>query len=140
MWGIIPAAGRGSRIQPLAFSKELLPVGSRILNDTQVDPENLDRHFSHRDLIGCLRLGAERFGDFDPGRESALLPAGSSLHQTGTVRMGTVDDGTSVSDYDEEEKKHKYSIDSSVLHLDHQGKRIYLIDTPGKPDFMGAIQ
>ena len=35
MWGIIPAAGRGSRIQPLAFSKELLPVGSRILNDTQ---------------------------------------------------------------------------------------------------------
>lgn len=35
MWGIIPAAGRGSRIQPLAFSKELLPVGSRVLNDTQ---------------------------------------------------------------------------------------------------------
>jgi len=30
MWGIVPAAGRGSRIQPLAFSKELLPVGSRI--------------------------------------------------------------------------------------------------------------
>jgi len=30
MWGVIPAAGVGSRIQPLAFSKELLPVGSRI--------------------------------------------------------------------------------------------------------------
>jgi len=29
MWGVIPAAGHGSRIQPLAFSKELLPVGSR---------------------------------------------------------------------------------------------------------------
>lgn len=29
MWGIVPAAGRGSRIQPLAFSKELLPVGSQ---------------------------------------------------------------------------------------------------------------
>jgi dTDP-glucose pyrophosphorylase len=29
MWGVIPAAGLGSRIQPLAFSKELLPVGSR---------------------------------------------------------------------------------------------------------------
>src|SRR3954471_20848637 len=29
MWGIIPAAGQGSRMQPLAFSKELLPVGSR---------------------------------------------------------------------------------------------------------------
>ena len=35
MWGIIPAAGRGSRIQPLAFSKELLPVGSRVLNDVE---------------------------------------------------------------------------------------------------------
>lgn len=30
MWGIIPAAGQGTRIQPLAFSKELLPVGSRV--------------------------------------------------------------------------------------------------------------
>ena len=30
MWGIIPAAGAGTRIQPLAFSKELLPVGSRL--------------------------------------------------------------------------------------------------------------
>jgi glucose-1-phosphate thymidylyltransferase len=30
MWGIIPAAGQGSRIQPLAFSKELLPVGTRL--------------------------------------------------------------------------------------------------------------
>ena len=29
MWGIIPAAGMGCRIQPLAFSKELLPVGSK---------------------------------------------------------------------------------------------------------------
>src|SRR3954465_7733545 len=38
------------------------PVQFRILNDTQVDPENPDRPFSHRDLIGCLRLGAERFG------------------------------------------------------------------------------
>ena len=35
MWGIIPAAGIGSRIQPLAFSKELLPVGSRIEGDTE---------------------------------------------------------------------------------------------------------
>jgi glucose-1-phosphate thymidylyltransferase len=35
MWGIVPAAGRGSRIQPLAFSKELLPVGSRLDGDTE---------------------------------------------------------------------------------------------------------
>ena len=35
MWGIIPAAGAGSRIQPLAFSKELLPVGSRLDGATE---------------------------------------------------------------------------------------------------------
>jgi glucose-1-phosphate thymidylyltransferase len=35
MWGIIPAAGTGSRIQPLAFSKELLPVGSRFDGATE---------------------------------------------------------------------------------------------------------
>jgi glucose-1-phosphate thymidylyltransferase len=35
VWGIIPAAGAGSRIQPLAFSKELLPVGSRVDNGVE---------------------------------------------------------------------------------------------------------
>jgi glucose-1-phosphate thymidylyltransferase len=34
-WGIVPAAGTGSRIQPLAFSKELLPVGSRTDGGTE---------------------------------------------------------------------------------------------------------
>src|SRR5215212_9976569 len=35
MWAIVPAAGIGSRIQPLAFSKELLPVGSRFDGDAE---------------------------------------------------------------------------------------------------------
>ena len=52
-------------------------------------------------------------------------------------RRGSVEDGTSVSDFDDEEKRQKYSIDSSLMHLDYQGKRIYLIDTPGKPEFVG---
>ena len=34
-WGIIPAAGCGTRIQPLAFSKELLPVGSSITSGVE---------------------------------------------------------------------------------------------------------
>ncbi len=52
-------------------------------------------------------------------------------------RRGCVDEGTSVSDFDDEEKRHKYSIDSSVMHLEHHGKRVYLLDAPGKPDFVG---
>jgi dTDP-glucose pyrophosphorylase len=35
MWGIIPAAGQGSRLQPLAFSKELLPVGAKAEGDRE---------------------------------------------------------------------------------------------------------
>ncbi len=38
------------------------PVEFRIANDTQVDPEQPDRRFSQRQLVKCLRLGAERFG------------------------------------------------------------------------------
>jgi xanthine dehydrogenase YagR molybdenum-binding subunit len=38
------------------------PVEFRVLNDTQVDPEKPGRPFSQRQLVKCLRLGAERFG------------------------------------------------------------------------------
>ncbi|ACA14865.1 aldehyde oxidase and xanthine dehydrogenase molybdopterin binding [Methylobacterium sp. 4-46] len=38
------------------------PVEFRLRNDTQVDPNQPGRAFSHRDFVGCLRLGAERFG------------------------------------------------------------------------------
>jgi len=38
------------------------PVEFRIVNDTQVDPEKPERKFSHRNLIGCLRQGADTFG------------------------------------------------------------------------------
>jgi choline dehydrogenase-like flavoprotein len=43
---------------------------------------------------------AARLGSFDPEQPSTLLPAGSSLHYTGTARLGARDDGTSVCDPD----------------------------------------
>ncbi|MFO0878739.1 MAG: elongation factor G [Gemmataceae bacterium] len=52
-------------------------------------------------------------------------------------RKGNVDDGTSVSDYDEEEKTHRFSIDTSVLNLEHHNKHVNLLDTPGAPEFIG---
>src|SRR5258708_38915074 len=53
-------------------------------------------------------------------------------------RKGQVDDGSSVSDYDDEEKKNKYSIDTSVLHFEEQAKKVNMLDAPGKPEFVGA--
>src|SRR5437667_4449690 len=61
------------------------------------------------------------------------------LFKAGAVdRRGSVDEGTSVSDYDDEEKKRHFSIDTSILHLEYKGKQLHLLDTPGYPDFMGA--
>jgi xanthine dehydrogenase YagR molybdenum-binding subunit len=49
-------------IDEMAEKLGIDPIEFRIINDTQVDPENPERPFSHRNLIGCLKLGAERFG------------------------------------------------------------------------------
>jgi glucose-1-phosphate thymidylyltransferase len=55
MWGIVPAAGVGSRIQPLAFSKELLPVGSR--GDGEAErPRAVSEYLVDRLILG----GADR--------------------------------------------------------------------------------
>ena len=51
MWGIIPAAGKGSRIQPLAFSKELLPVGSR-LDGERERPLAVSEYLVERMILG----------------------------------------------------------------------------------------
>jgi len=49
-------------IDEMAEKLDLDPIAFRIANDTQVDPENPERPFSFRDLTGCLKLGAKRFG------------------------------------------------------------------------------
>ncbi len=60
------------------------------------------------------------------------------LVKTGAVNaQPSVDDGTSICDFDPEEKHHKYSIESSVVHFSHAGKHFHFIDTPGYPDFIG---
>jgi elongation factor G len=63
----------------------------------------------------------------------------SLLFKAGAVpRRGSVDDGTSVSDFDDEEHKRHFSIDASVLTADYQGKFFEILDAPGYPDFIGA--
>lgn len=52
MWGIIPAAGNGTRIQPLAFSKELLPVGSFCDADGTERPRAVSEYLVERMVTG----------------------------------------------------------------------------------------
>jgi dTDP-glucose pyrophosphorylase len=51
MWGIVPAAGAGSRIQPLAFSKELLPIGSQVENGSE-RPRAVSEYLVERLICG----------------------------------------------------------------------------------------
>ena len=51
MWGVIPAAGNGTRIQPLAFSKELLPVGGR-LGESSERPKAVSEYLVDRMMLG----------------------------------------------------------------------------------------
>ena len=53
-------------------------------------------------------------------------------------RLGKVDDGTSAADTDPDEQRHHFSIDTHVLHAEHAGKHLHILDAPGSPDFIGA--
>ncbi len=79
MWGIVPAAGRGSRMQPLAFSKELLPVGTR----TEVHPSGTverPRAVSEYLLERMIRAGATRLCFvISPGKSDILEYYGASF-------------------------------------------------------------
>lgn len=75
MWGIIPAAGAGSRIQPLAFSKELLPVGSRV-EDGVERPRAVSEYLVER----MIRGGATKLCFvIAPGKTDILEYYGSRL-------------------------------------------------------------
>lgn len=75
MWGIIPAAGAGSRIQPLAFSKELLPVGSRV-EDGVERPRAVSEYLVER----MIRGGADKLCFvISPGKTDILQYYGSRL-------------------------------------------------------------
>jgi glucose-1-phosphate thymidylyltransferase len=76
MWGIIPAAGKGSRIQPLAFSKELLPVGSRISAGTE-RPLAVSEYLVERMIAG----GASRICFVvSPGKSDILEYYGNRVY------------------------------------------------------------
>ncbi|OHB40258.1 MAG: hypothetical protein A2069_01195 [Planctomycetes bacterium GWB2_41_19] len=62
--------------------------------------------------------------------ESMLFKAGA------TMRLGSVEDGTSVADYDADAKEKRHTIDSSILHCNWKGREINIIDTPGYADFI----
>lgn len=80
-------------------------------------------------------------------RNIALVGHGSSgktslaeamLHGAGAIpELGTIERGSTVCDFEPEEKHRHHSLASAIASLDHDGCHINLIDTPGYPDFLG---
>src|SRR3954471_1474402 len=70
--------------------------------------------------------------------EALLFEAGA------TTRLGSVADGTTISDSDDDEKSRGMSISASLASFDWRGAQINLIDTPGEPSFvadaLGALR
>ncbi len=62
------------------------------------------------------------------------------LHFTGaTTRLGKIEDGTTVSDYDEEEIRRGISLYTTVLPVEYKDVKINVLDTPGYTDFIGEV-
>ncbi len=79
MWGIIPAAGQGTRIQPLAFSKELLPIGSRVDERGVERPRAVSEYLVER----MVRGGADKICFvISPWKHDILQYYGGSLGDT----------------------------------------------------------
>ena len=61
--------------------------------------------------------------------EAMLFQAGA------TNRLGSVEGSSTVSDWDEDEQRRQMSLSAAVCHLEWQGRKINLVDTPGDPGF-----
>jgi len=74
------------------------------------------------------------------GSSGKTTLADAFLTRTGTVTgEHSVDNETSICDFDPEEKKHHYSIEAADIYFEREGHHFNVIDTPGYPDFIGQV-
>ena len=60
------------------------------------------------------------------------------LAKAGEIRSaGSVEKGSTVCDFTDQERRLHHSLDVSICHLHHEGRSVNLLDTPGYPDFIG---
>jgi elongation factor G len=74
------------------------------------------------------------------GGSGKTLLADAMLFDAGAVnRLGRVDEGTSVSDWEDEERRRKMSINASLIPCEWQGHKLNVMDAPGYMDFVGEV-
>lgn len=72
------------------------------------------------------------------GGSGKTMLAEAMLYKAGAANeLGSIARGNTVLDFDPQEKLHQHSLNAAIASLDHGGKHINIIDTPGYPDFLG---
>ena len=74
------------------------------------------------------------------GSGGKTMLAEAFLHTTGaTTRLGKIDDGSTASDFEDEEIRRKLSLSTSVIPVEYKDIKINVLDTPGYTDFTGEV-
>lgn len=74
------------------------------------------------------------------GSGGKTMLAEAFLHTTGaTTRLGKIEDGTTVSDFEDEEIRRKLSLSTTVIPVEYKDHKINILDTPGYTDFIGEV-
>jgi elongation factor G len=88
--------------------------------------------YSTEDIRNVVLVGHGSVG-------KTMLAEAAMFESGGTTRLGTIQDQNTVSDYDEDEHKRKFSLNLSILPVEWEGRKINLIDTPGYADFISEV-
>lgn len=74
------------------------------------------------------------------GSGGKTMLAEAFLHATGgTTRLGKIEDGTTASDFEDEEIRRKLSLSTSIVPVEYKNHKINVLDTPGYTDFVGEV-
>ena len=74
------------------------------------------------------------------GSGGKTMLAEAFLHVTGaTSRLGKIEDGSTVSDFEDEEIRRKLSLSTAVIPVEYKDHKINVLDTPGYTDFVGEV-
>jgi len=88
--------------------------------------------FEAKDIRNVIILGHSGCGK--------TLLTEAMLFNTGAIpKMGSIADGTTVSDYNEDEKEKKHSASTSLMSATYSSRKINILDTPGYTDFVGEM-
>ena len=73
------------------------------------------------------------------GAGKTILAEALLMKTGGISRLGTIGDGTTVADFDEEEQRRQLSLSTSIIPIEYKDHKINILDTPGYPDFVGEV-